>query len=146
MILSESRCPPIGQKLGLGLFVSGRDEGRRDMTWGQSRRRPGPVGEPTRPEAQLSSQLVGFTREAERHWLEHPPPVDRGSVTGRALLDGRPVHVSDVLTDSEYRVTRHTDLGGYRTVLAVPLLRDGKTIGVFALTRDEVKRPTRRLS
>ena len=79
-----------------------------------------------------------FTREAERHWLEHPPPVDRGSVTGRALLDGRPVHVSDVLANSEYCVTRHTELGGYRTVLAVPLLRDGKTIGVFALTRDEV--------
>jgi two-component system, NtrC family, sensor kinase len=79
-----------------------------------------------------------FSREAEQHWLEHPPPVDRGSVTGRALLDGRAVHVSDVLADSEYRVTRHTELGKYRTVLAVPLLRDGMTIGVFALTRDEV--------
>ena len=39
--------------------------------------------------------------------------------------------MSDVLADFEYRVTRHTELGGYRTVLAVPLLRDGKTIGVF---------------
>src|SRR4029077_19997043 len=38
----------------------------------------------------------GFSREAERYWLEHPLPVDRGSVTGRALLEGRPVHVPDV--------------------------------------------------
>ena len=66
------------------------------------------------------------------------PPVDRGSVTGRALLEGRAVHVSDVLANSEYRATHHQELAGYRTVLAVPLLRGGTTIGVFGLTRDEV--------
>jgi len=80
----------------------------------------------------------GFSREAERYWLEHPPPVGRGSVTGRALLEARAVHVSDVLADPEYRATRYQELAEYRSVLAVPLLRDGTTIGVFALTRDEV--------
>jgi GAF domain-containing protein len=81
----------------------------------------------------------GFSPEAERYWLERPPPVDRGSITGRALLEARPVHVADVLTDSAYRANRYQELAGYRTVLAVPLLRDGTTIGVFGLTRDEVK-------
>jgi GAF domain-containing protein len=80
----------------------------------------------------------GFSREAERYWLEHPPPVDRGSVTGRALLEGRAVHVPDVLADSEYRATRFQELAGYRSVFAVPLLRDETTIGVFGLNRDEV--------
>ena len=80
----------------------------------------------------------GFSREAERYWLEHPPLVDRGSVTGRALLEGSAVHVPDVLADSEYHATRYQELAGYRTVLAVPLLRGGTVIGVFSLTRDEV--------
>jgi GAF domain-containing protein len=80
----------------------------------------------------------GFSREAERYWLEHPRRVDRGSVTGRALLDGRVVHVPDVLADSAYRDARVAELAGYRTGLAVPLLRGGTVIGVFALSRDEV--------
>ena len=93
-----------------------------------------------RPEGEVLRLVAnyGFFREAERYWLEHPLPVDRGSVTGRALLEGRAVHVSDVLADSEYRATHHQELAGYRTVLAVPLLRGGTTIGVFGLTRDEV--------
>ena len=80
----------------------------------------------------------GFSREAERYWLEHPRPVDHGSVTGRALLEGRAVHVPDVLANSEYRDARVAELAGYRTGLAVPLLRGGTVIGVFALSRDEV--------
>ena len=93
-----------------------------------------------RPEGEVLRLVAnyGFFREAERYWLEHPLPVDRGSVTGRALLEGRAVHVSDVLANSEYRATHHQELAGYRTVLAVPLLRGGTTIGVFGLTRDEV--------
>ena len=93
-----------------------------------------------RPEGEVLRLVAnyGFSREVERYWLEHPLPVDRGWVTGRALLEGRAVHVSDVLADSEYRATHHQELAGYRTVLAVPLLRGGTTIGVFGLSRDEV--------
>ena len=93
-----------------------------------------------RPEGEVLRLVAnyGFSREAEQYWLEHPLPVDRGSVTGRALLEGRAVHVSDVLADLEYRATHHQELAGYRTVLAVPLLRGGTTIGVFGLTRDQV--------
>ena len=79
----------------------------------------------------------GVSREAERYWLEHPLPVGRGSTTGRALLEGRAIRIPDVLADPEYRSTRAQELAGYRSTLSVPLLRDGKTIGVFGLGRRE---------
>ena len=79
----------------------------------------------------------GYSREAERYWLEHPAPVDRGSTTGRALLEGRAIHIPDVLADPEYRATRYQELAGYRSTLSVPLLRDGTTIGAFGLGRRE---------
>ncbi len=60
----------------------------------------------------------------------------RGSVTGRVLLEGKPVQVADVLADSEYNVPK---LGGFRTHLGVPLLREGKPIGVILLSRKTVK-------
>ena len=62
-------------------------------------------------------------------------PVGRGSASGRALLEGRAIHIPDVLADPEYRATRYQELAGYRSTLGVPLLRDGTTIGVFGLGR-----------
>jgi len=73
-----------------------------------------------------------------RYALEHPLRPDRGSVTGRAVLEGRPIHISDVLADPEYQATGYQQAMGYRTLLSVPLLRDGTTIGTFSLTRSEV--------
>src|SRR4029077_20791911 len=67
-----------------------------------------------------------------------PPPLDRGSATGRAVLDGKAVHIPDVLADPEYRRIRDQKGAGYRTRLDVPLLRDAKTIGIFTLNRNEV--------
>ena len=81
---------------------------------------------------------LGHSREAERYWLEHPLPVDGGSATGRAVLEGRAIHIPDVLADPEYRATRYQELAGYRSTLSVPLLRDGTTIGTFSLSREEV--------
>ena len=80
----------------------------------------------------------GISREAERHWLEHPRPIERGTTIGRALLEGRTIHIPDVLADPEYRATRHQELTGYRSTLGVPLLRDGAAIGIFGLGRAEV--------
>ena len=80
----------------------------------------------------------GFSHEVERFAAENPLRPDRGSATGRAALEGRPIHIPDVLADPEYRATGHQGLAGYRTSLAVPLLREGTTIGVFVLTRAEV--------
>jgi signal transduction histidine kinase/putative methionine-R-sulfoxide reductase with GAF domain len=81
----------------------------------------------------------GYRREAERYALEHPLRLERGSVTGRVVLEGRPIHVSDVLADPEYQATGYQQAMGYRTILGVPLLREGTTIGTFTLTRKEVK-------
>ena len=63
----------------------------------------------------------------------------RGTITGRALLESKPVQVSDVLADSEFTMHEAQRFGGYRTVLGVPLLREGSPIGVIALFRHTIR-------
>ena len=84
------------------------------------------------------SASYGYSREMEQYAFEHPLRADRGSVTGRAALECRTIHIPDVQADREYLVTGYQKVVGYRTALGVPLLREGTTIGVFALTRVEV--------
>jgi len=62
-----------------------------------------------------------------------------GTVVGRSLLARKVVHVQDVQADSNYTLARAGGLGSFRTVLAVPMLREGTAIGVLALTRPEVR-------
>jgi len=68
-------------------------------------------------------------------------PVERGrgTATGRALLEGRVIHIADVLADPDYTWAEAQRLGGYRTVLGVPMLREGIPVGVLTLTRSEVR-------
>ena len=80
----------------------------------------------------------GFSREVERYSLAHPRRPGRGSLTGRVALEGRPIHIPDVLADPEFRGTEYEHVFGFRTLLGVPLLREGTTIGTFSLARDEV--------
>ena len=61
-----------------------------------------------------------------------------GTASGRALLEGQIVHIADVEADPEYTFTAKS-LGDYRTILAVPMLREGETIGVLVLTRSDVR-------
>jgi signal transduction histidine kinase len=68
-----------------------------------------------------------------------PIQPDRGSGFGRALLERRAVHIPDVKADPEYTLVEGQKLGDYRTVLAVPMLREGVVIGVLSLTRSEVR-------
>jgi two-component system, NtrC family, sensor kinase len=63
----------------------------------------------------------------------------RGTIVGRSLLERTTVHVHDVSADPEYTLARAQELGRFRTVLAVPMLREGVAIGVFALTRREMR-------
>ena len=78
-------------------------------------------------------------------WLEiierYPIHKDRTSATGRAVLDRRVVHIHDILTDSEYRWAE--DLRSkeemHRTILAVPMLREGDIIGVIVIRRTRVQ-------
>src|SRR5262249_43543379 len=63
---------------------------------------------------------------------------NRGMTSMRAALEGSVVHIVDVLDDPEYTESKLQEIGGFRTTLGVPLLRDEFTIGVLALTRPEV--------
>jgi GAF domain-containing protein len=67
-----------------------------------------------------------------------PLRIDRTSMAGRVALAGQAIHIHDVLADPEYRASDYQRAFGYRTNLGVPLLRDGTTVGVFALVRSEV--------
>ena len=80
----------------------------------------------------------GFSRDAAQYALDHPQQAGRGSAVGRVALEGTVVHIPDVLADPEYSAAGYQRAFGFRTILGVPLLRDGTTIGVFALTRDKV--------
>ena len=80
----------------------------------------------------------GFSREAQQYALERPLRVDRGSATGQVGLEGKAIHIPDVLADPQYTSTGFQKKFGFRTSLGVPLLREGMVIGVFVLTRDEV--------
>ena len=77
----------------------------------------------------------GFTPEFHEFIKSNPITIDRGSVVGRTAIDGRLVHIADVLTDPKY--TRHDGqkIGGFRTALGVPLLRERNVVGVIFLTR-----------
>jgi len=68
-----------------------------------------------------------------------PMQAGRDSATGRVLLEGKPVHIIDALADPEYTMTEAQKKGGWRTMLAVPLLREGIPIGVLHLDRTVVR-------
>ena len=80
----------------------------------------------------------GFADEAVQYALSHPIQPDRGSATGRVALEGKAIHIPDVLADPEYRAAGYQKTFGYRSILGIPLLREGTTIGTFTLTRDEM--------
>jgi signal transduction histidine kinase len=65
----------------------------------------------------------------------HPIKQGRDTITGRVFTDGMPVHVPDVQLDPEYNFGAAPQIGEYRAVLAVPLMRDGAVEGVLLLGR-----------
>ncbi|MGC2712386.1 MAG: GAF domain-containing protein, partial [Pseudolabrys sp.] len=66
-------------------------------------------------------------------------PVDRRSTIGRTMIECKPVQISDVLSDPEYGYLESQKRGGFRTMLGVPLLREGVPIGVLLLARSSVR-------
>ena len=79
----------------------------------------------------FSDQFTDLVRDV-------PVKPERGSATGRALLEGKVVHIPDVQADPEYTFVDAQKLGGFHTILSVPMLREGTSIGVLALTRHKV--------
>jgi GAF domain-containing protein len=73
------------------------------------------------------------------NYVSPPKPLGRGSTTGRAFGERRTVHIHDVLADPEYEVKEEAKALGLRTMLAVPLMREGTPIGVIILQRRAVR-------
>jgi two-component system, NtrC family, sensor kinase len=71
-----------------------------------------------------------------------PRPPDRSTFSGRAILDGAAVHVPDIEQDTEIWSAHleAADTLGYRSVLVVPMLREGLSIGTIAVARESAGR------
>ena len=85
------------------------------------------------------AEAYGFSPEFIDYVKDVPVAPERRTITGRALLEGKIIHVADVLADPDYDWAEAQRLGGYRTIVGVPMLREGVPIGVLALTRSEVR-------
>jgi GAF domain-containing protein/DNA-binding response OmpR family regulator len=96
--------------------------------------------------------IFRFDGEVFRWWADYgsssvlrdfqqrnPLPPGRGSVTGRVALERRTVQTPDVLADPEFEQTEAQKVGNFRTLLGVPMLREGVLLGVFSLQRQEVR-------
>ena len=81
----------------------------------------------------------GYSPEFEQFMESHPIQLGRGTTVGRAVLEGTPVHIADVMTDPEFQFKKAAEIGGLRTTLGVPLLREGLPIGVIVLMRKPVR-------
>src|SRR5215468_11411817 len=81
----------------------------------------------------------GFSREFSEVAKKAPSQAGRGTLTGRTLLEGKPVHILDAAVDPEYTFTEGQKIAGFHTMLGVPLLREGTPIGVIILTRLKVR-------
>jgi GAF domain-containing protein len=86
-----------------------------------------------------TAEAYGYSREFMDYIKNIPTKAERGSASGRALAEGRVVHIADVKADPEYTLVEVQRLGDYRTILCVPMLREGVPIGLLVLTRSEVK-------
>jgi two-component system, NtrC family, sensor kinase len=80
----------------------------------------------------------GYSREYDRYMQDHPIKPGPGSVLGRTLHLGKVVQTADAQADPDHTLVEQRRIGGYRTVLGVPLLRQGVPIGVIILTRSHV--------
>ena len=86
-----------------------------------------------------TAEAYGYSREFMDYIKNILIKAERGTASGRALAEGRVVHIADVKTDPEYTLVEAQRLGDYRTILCVPMLREGVPIGLLDLTRSEVQ-------
>ena len=99
------------------------------------------IGHIARPKEGFFQTQATFGMSTElKDELERTPfKPGRGSVISRALLERNTVQVLDAQTDPEYKLSKAQKVGGYRTIMAAPLLREGAPIGVFGLGRHSVR-------
>src|SRR5262249_18030831 len=99
-----------------------------------------------RPKGSIYSYeaTFGHSPEHEEFLSAHPAGIDRGTAVGRTLVEGKIVHIADALADPEYTYLEGQRIGGFRTLLGVPLLREGTPIGVIVVQRKTVRPFTER--
>ena len=85
------------------------------------------------------SVSYGFPAAFAEYVKDRPVELGRDTATGRALLEGKVIHIPDVQADPDYTWKEAQKLGGFRTLLGVPMLREGVPVGVLTLTRSEVR-------
>ena len=83
--------------------------------------------------------LRSLSPEFEEFARQNPIAPGRGTVTARVALEGKVVHIPDVLADPDFAGNEYIKRGDFRSALGVPLLREGETIGVFVLVRRNVR-------
>jgi signal transduction histidine kinase/putative methionine-R-sulfoxide reductase with GAF domain len=81
---------------------------------------------------------VNYGAAADQIDLRRIPP-EQGSLVGRTALKRQPVAIADALTDESYTWKAAQQRLGYRSMLGVPMLRDGEPIGVIAMWREQVR-------
>ena len=86
----------------------------------------------------------GLPPDYERIERQSRIPPGTGTLVGRVALEGRTVQILDAWTDPLYEVKDEARVGGVRTLLGVPLLRDGVPIGVIGLGRKRIEPYTER--
>ena len=83
---------------------------------------------------------INSTKADYVRWLtDHPISPGRGTLVGRVALEKLTVHIPDNVLDPEYIWSESRERGGFRTMLGVPLIRDGVVVGVIALVRGIVR-------
>jgi signal transduction histidine kinase len=100
-----------------------------------------PMAAITRPRGESFYHVAshGFPAGFDDYMRTIPHEAGRGTLVGRTLLDGEVVHIHDVLADQQYVAHEAQKRGGFRTMLGVPLLREGAPISVLLLARTVVK-------
>ena len=81
----------------------------------------------------------GFATDYRDWMAQQSIPVGRQTLVGRTVVEGRTVHIPDAANDPEYGWSELIERGNFRTMLGVPLLREGVSVGVIAICRRSVQ-------
>ena len=85
------------------------------------------------PEAMVDAKLL-LTSVRDRPFV-----AGRGTIAGRIISEGRALQIADITSDPEYTLTEAMKIGKIRTLLGVPLMREGEPIGTLTLSRQRVE-------
>ncbi|MGB7857260.1 MAG: ATP-binding protein, partial [Pseudolabrys sp.] len=99
----------------------------------------GYIGRPRSDDFFRAEATYGFSPALKDIVERTPWKAGRESAIGRVLLERAPIHILDAGADPGYRMVEMQKLGGYHSILGVPLLREGTPTGVLVLARHTVR-------